>query len=166
MAGPIAPLTSSTTARSAAPACGGKASIVRAIPARMRTAHQCGWVLEREPALIDRGCIGRLLCKRGESRGDCYLVMAGLVPAIPILAAPCQRDRDRGDKPGDDESAATSFAPLTSIRRRPVRRRMRHMHRHQDDWRAAGRDDLVRRARRHDEHIALDDSLSVAACDR
>jgi len=42
-----------------------------------------------------------------------------LVPAIPIVAAPCQRDRDRpriksgGDEPGDDESAATSFAPLT-----------------------------------------------------
>jgi hypothetical protein len=37
---------------------------------------------------------------------------AGLVPAIPIIKALCPCDRDRRDRPGDDELAATSFAPL------------------------------------------------------
>jgi len=41
--------------------------------------------------------------------------MAGLVPAIPIISAPYPPDRDRRDKPGDDEPAATSFAPVTGI---------------------------------------------------
>jgi hypothetical protein len=36
-----------------------------------------------------------------------------LVPAISIIKAPCPGDRDRRDKPGDDELGATSFAPLT-----------------------------------------------------
>src|ERR1700730_14296178 len=52
------------------------------------------------------------------------------------------------------------------ICRRPIHRRMRHMQRHKDDWGATGRDDLVRRVCRHDEHIALDDGLGVAARDR
>ncbi len=30
-------------------------------------------------------------------------VMAGPVPAIPLGRAPCVPDRDRRDKPGDDE---------------------------------------------------------------
>jgi hypothetical protein len=38
-----------------------------------------------------------------------HLVMAGLVPAIPINLAWCHPDRDRRDKPGDD---AMSFAPV------------------------------------------------------
>ncbi|MDZ4368611.1 MAG: hypothetical protein U0987_16550 [Afipia sp.] len=29
--------------------------------------------------------------------------MAGLVPAIPIVEAPCSIDRDHRDKPGDDK---------------------------------------------------------------
>jgi hypothetical protein len=29
-------------------------------------------------------------------------VMAGLVPAIPVMEAPCLVDRDRRDEPGDD----------------------------------------------------------------
>ena len=37
--------------------------------------------------------------------------MAGLVPVIPIIDAQCPPDRDRRDKPGDDEPAATRFAP-------------------------------------------------------
>ena len=43
---------------------------------------------------------------------------------------------------------------------------MRHVQRHEDDRRAAGRDDLVRRVCRHDEHVALDDGLGDAARDR
>src|SRR5713101_636476 len=39
------------------------------------------------------------------------LVMAGLVPAIPINLALCHPDRDRRDKPGND---AMSFAPVTN----------------------------------------------------
>jgi hypothetical protein len=39
-----------------------------------------------------------------------HLVMAGLVPAIPINLALGHPDRDRRDKPGDD---AISFAPAT-----------------------------------------------------
>jgi hypothetical protein len=31
------------------------------------------------------------------------------VPAIPMICALCHPDRDRRDKPGDDESAATIF---------------------------------------------------------
>jgi len=42
--------------------------------------------------------------------------MAGLVPAIPIVGAPCHPDRDRRDEPGDDEPAATRFAPVTFSR--------------------------------------------------
>jgi len=30
------------------------------------------------------------------------VVMAGLVPAIPIIEALCSPDRDHRDKPGDD----------------------------------------------------------------
>jgi len=52
--------------------------------------------------------------KRGKTRGRSYWVMAGLVPAIPIIGAPCPPDRDRRDKPGDDEPAATSIAPVTA----------------------------------------------------
>jgi len=43
--------------------------------------------------------------------GIAPLVTAGLVPAIPIIAALCSLGRDRRDKPGDD---ATTFAPLTT----------------------------------------------------
>jgi hypothetical protein len=50
-------------------------------------------------------------CKTGKSHGGAYLVMAGLVPAISIIKAPFPGDRDRRDKPGDDELGATSFAP-------------------------------------------------------
>jgi len=60
------------------------------------------------------------LRKRGKTRGGSYLVMAGLVPAIPIVWAPSPADRDRRDKPGDDELAATNFAPLTPLRHNPV----------------------------------------------
>jgi len=49
----------------------------------------------------------------GKTRGSSHSVMAGLVPAIPIIGAPCHPDRDRRDKPGDDQSAATRFASLT-----------------------------------------------------
>jgi len=35
------------------------------------------------------------------------------VPAIPIIGAPCPPGRDRRDKPGDDEPAATRCAPVT-----------------------------------------------------
>src|SRR5262249_8817781 len=66
MAGPIAPLMSSTTACLAATACGSKGSIASAI-ARMGTAHRWRWVHEWihvwEPALIDRGCMGGLLLR-------------------------------------------------------------------------------------------------------
>src|SRR5262245_16441046 len=47
--------------------------------------------------------------------------MAGLVPAIPIVWAPSPADRDRRDKPGDDELAATSFAPLTGMSPKSLR---------------------------------------------
>ena len=51
---------------------------------------------------------------RGKTRGNCSSVMAGLVPAIPIIGAPCPPDRDHRDVPGDDEPAATRFAPVAS----------------------------------------------------
>jgi len=38
--------------------------------------------------------------------------MAGLVPAIPIIGAPCPPDRDRRDEPGDDGPTATSLPLL------------------------------------------------------
>src|SRR5262249_35096031 len=50
----------------------------------------------------------------GKTRGNSSWVMAGLVPAIPTIGAPCPADRDRRDKPGDDELAATSFGPITN----------------------------------------------------
>jgi len=50
--------------------------------------------------------------KKGKTHGSSYLVMAGLIPAIPIIGALCPPDRDRRDKPGDDEPAAASFAPV------------------------------------------------------
>ena len=40
------------------------------------------------------------------------------------------------------------------------------MHSHQDDRRAAGRDDLMRGVRRHDKHVANDDALRVSTRDR
>jgi hypothetical protein len=43
--------------------------------------------------------------------------MAGPVPAIPIVGALCAPDQDRRDKPGDDESAAMTFAALTNEER-------------------------------------------------
>src|SRR5262249_46736785 len=39
--------------------------------------------------------------------------MVGLVPAIPIVRAPSSSNRDRRDRPGDDELVAARFAPLT-----------------------------------------------------
>src|SRR5262249_40901849 len=40
-----------------------------------------------------------------------HLVMAGLVPAIPTEEArPCQLNRDRRDKPGDDDSVLAESA--------------------------------------------------------
>jgi hypothetical protein len=42
--------------------------------------------------------------------------MAGLVqacPGHPDSLALCRLDRDRRDKPGDDEMAPTGFAPVT-----------------------------------------------------
>src|SRR5258708_38787254 len=50
---------------------------------------------------------------KGKTRGRSCLVVAGLVPAIPIVEAPCPVDRDRRDKPGDDELAPTSLALIT-----------------------------------------------------
>src|SRR5215468_3090130 len=58
-------------------------------------------------------CPQKCTSKRGKTHGDSYLVMAGLVPAIPIVWALSFPDRDRRDKPGDDELAATSFVPVT-----------------------------------------------------
>src|SRR5262252_5861027 len=54
----------------------------------------------------------------GKTRGGFHFVMAGLVPAIPIIRALCSPDRDRRDKPGDDKSAttATSDHHFTSAR--------------------------------------------------
>jgi hypothetical protein len=49
--------------------------------------------------------------KRGKSGGFVF-GHGRLVPAIPIVRALSPPDRDRGDKPGDDELAAASFAPL------------------------------------------------------
>jgi hypothetical protein len=37
------------------------------------------------------------------------VVMAGLVPAIPIRRAQCLHKRDRRDKPGDDEAMPSRF---------------------------------------------------------
>jgi hypothetical protein len=38
------------------------------------------------------------------SKHDLSIVMAGLVPAISLRKAlPCPNDRDRRDKPGDDD---------------------------------------------------------------
>jgi len=51
----------------------------------------------------------------GKTHGGSYLVMAGLVPAIPIVLALSPPNRDRGDKPGDDELAVTRFDPVTEI---------------------------------------------------
>ena len=56
---------------------------------------------------------------RSKTCGGFYLVMAGLVPAIPIIGALCRPGRDRRDKPGDDKLAATSFAPIAD---RTIRR--------------------------------------------
>ena len=52
--------------------------------------------------------------KRGKTCGVSYLVMAGLVPAIPMVGAMCPPDRDRRDEPGDDESGDARFSPLTA----------------------------------------------------
>jgi hypothetical protein len=65
-------------------------------------------------------------------------VMAGLVPAISKIGAQRPPQRDRRDKPGDDECAATTFAPLTALesaatfaplikRPRPENSRRRHV---------------------------------------
>jgi hypothetical protein len=43
----------------------------------------------------------RARSNRKIARGSSHVVMAGLVPAIPIRAV-CHPDRDRRDKPGDD----------------------------------------------------------------
>jgi len=40
--------------------------------------------------------------------------MAELVAAMAIIGAPCRPDRDRRDKSGDDEPAATGFALVTA----------------------------------------------------
>src|SRR5215510_1960347 len=64
----------------------------------------------------------------GKTHGGSYLVMAGLVPAIPIVRTRSPPNRHRRDKPGDDELAATRFAAVTrhqmppSYRLRAVRR--------------------------------------------
>src|SRR5258706_15594035 len=42
--------------------------------------------------------------------------MAGLVPAIPMMGALCPPDRDRRDKPGDDESGARVLPHLHGTR--------------------------------------------------
>jgi hypothetical protein len=49
---------------------------------------------------------------RGKRRGGSYLVMAGLVPAISMIGALCPPDRDRRDKPGDDENGVPQVLPL------------------------------------------------------
>jgi hypothetical protein len=41
--------------------------------------------------------------KKGKIQDGSYSVMAGLVPAIPIVEALCPIDRDRRDEPGDDD---------------------------------------------------------------
>ena len=51
--------------------------------------------LARGARAIPRGCL------KIESRIK-TVVMAGLVPAIPITKAPCSPNRDHRDKPGDD----------------------------------------------------------------
>jgi len=53
---------------------------------------------------------------RGKTRGCSCPVLAGLVPAIPIIGAPCPPDRDRRDKPGDDAPAGACCAPVTAKR--------------------------------------------------
>jgi hypothetical protein len=45
------------------------------------------------------------------SQGQGIASLAGLVPAIPIIGALCGADRDRRDKPGDDEVG--EFCPLS-----------------------------------------------------
>jgi hypothetical protein len=46
--------------------------------------------------------------------------MAGLVPAISLVGALCPPDRDRRDKPGDDEPARHEFCPVTIVMRIPA----------------------------------------------
>ena len=47
--------------------------------------------------------------------GVSCLVMAGLVPAIPIIGALSPPDRDRRDEPGDDGSEEVGRPPLPAL---------------------------------------------------
>ena len=73
------------------------------------TAHSLGAARETVSELSGLGGHDAFLVT-GAKLVAAPLVMAGLVPAIPIIGHLCHPDRDRRDKPGDD---ATSFAPVT-----------------------------------------------------
>jgi hypothetical protein len=82
------------------------------------------------------------------------------------LLASSRRDSCRQLAPSRREDPLRPLPPGSLIGRRPISRRIWHVHRHEDDGLAAGRDDLMRRVCRNDEHIALDNSLGVATSDR
>jgi len=80
------------------------------------TAHSLGAARETVSELSGLGGHDAFLVT-GAKLVAAPLVMAGLVPAIPIIGHLCHPDRDRRDKPGDD---ATSFAPVTGFSANPL----------------------------------------------
>ena len=74
-------------------------------------------------AIVNSPCLIAPSRNRSKSRGGLSRVMAALVPAIPKSGTPCLPERDRRNKPGDDERTASTFAAVTPPPLPPPRKR-------------------------------------------
>ena len=138
-----------------------------------------GWLAGRVMAGGGFGLIGDLLVGLiGAFIGDWLLPRLGIHLGVGIVALIInafigavvllliRRLVSGGGSAIGHDGAAGAGNARGLIGRRPTRRRIRHVHGHDHDRRAAGRDDLMRRVGGDDDHVALDHRMRDAVGDR